>query len=119
VIARALNQEGRALNGARVLVCGVAYKPNVGDARESPAIKLMGLLLREGARVRYHDPHVGYVPEHDLESTPLDPGECDVAVIVTDHDDLDLDALLDEAPVVVDLRNATRGRPSRARIERL
>jgi UDP-N-acetyl-D-glucosamine dehydrogenase len=93
-----------------VLILGVAYKPDIGDMRESPALKLISLLQNAGADVSYHDPHVPRFSEHglDMESVPLDPAAYDVVVIVTDHRAVDYKQLVEDASLVVDLRNATR-----------
>ena len=115
LISQALNHgKGLSLSSARILVLGVAYKPNIGDMRESPALKLIELLLAAGADVSYHDPHVPALPEHELVSVPLDPAAFDAIAIVTDHAGIDYEALVDAGPVVVDFRNATgaRGRAS-------
>ena len=106
-IARALNAQERALKGSRVLLLGVAYKSDIGDTRESPALKLIELLRAEGAEVSYHDVFVPELPEHGLESVPLDLKKTDCAVIVTAHSGIDYDKLVEQAPLVVDLRNAT------------
>ena len=108
LISQALNH-GRelSLKGARVLILGVSYKADVPDTRESPAIKLIELLRTAGAEVSYHDPHVPELPEAGLSSIALDPGEHDCVVIVTAHSSIDYDRVVDEAPLVVDLRNAT------------
>ena len=85
-VARALNSRRTALNGSRVLVIGVAYKANVNDTRESPALKVIELLGAEGAQVEYHDPHVPALPKLGLESVPLDAEALDAyeaVVIVT------------------------------------
>jgi UDP-N-acetyl-D-glucosamine dehydrogenase len=107
-VARALNSQRKPLNGSRVLILGVAYKPNVNDMRESPALKIIELLRAEGAQVAYHDPHVADLPRQGLKSTGLDAHTLqihDVAVIVTDHKAVDYQLVVDEAPLVVDLRN--------------
>ena len=107
-VAKALNSRRKPLNGSRVLVLGVAYKPNVNDMRESPALKIIDLLIDEGAQVAYHDPHVPDLPRKGLRSVPLDAAtlaESDVAVIVTDHRSVDYALVVREAPLVVDLRN--------------
>jgi UDP-N-acetyl-D-glucosamine dehydrogenase len=108
-IARALNGDEKALKGSKVLIVGVAYKANIEDTRESPALKLTELLQAEGAEVSYHDPFVSELPEHELSSVPLDPSAADCVVIVTAHSGIDYDALVERAPLVVDLRNATGG----------
>ncbi len=106
-IARALNSQGRALKGTRVLVLGVTYKPDVDDLRESPALKLIELLDANGAEVSYHDPYVAELPEHGLRVAPLDPAAADCVAIVTAHSEIDYDAVVERASLVVDFRNAT------------
>ena len=108
LISQALNHgKGISLSRANVLVLGVAYKPNIGDMRESPALKLIELLLAAGTTVAYHDPHVPELPEHELSSVPLDPSAYDAIAIVTDHAGIDYEALVDDGAVIVDFRNAT------------
>ena len=107
-IARALNSRRTALNGSRVLLVGVAYKADVNDTRESPAIRIIDLLRAEGAEVEYHDPHVAELPKLGLRGVPLDPSGLagyDVVVVVTAHRGIDWRALAEAAPLVVDLRN--------------
>jgi UDP-N-acetyl-D-glucosamine dehydrogenase len=106
-IARALNSDEKALKGSKVLMLGVSYKSDIDDTRESPALKLIELLQEAGADVSYHDPFVPELPEHGLSSTPLDPSAADCVVIVTAHSGIDYEALVEQAPLVVDLRNAT------------
>jgi UDP-N-acetyl-D-glucosamine dehydrogenase len=106
-IARALNSQERAVKGSRVLLLGVAYKSDIDDTRESPALKLIELLQAEGADVSYHDAFVPELPERGLSSVPLDATKSDCAVIVTAHSGIDYDELSEQAPLVVDLRNAT------------
>jgi UDP-N-acetyl-D-glucosamine dehydrogenase len=122
-IARALNRSARSLHGSRVLLLGVAYKPNIDDTRESPALKLIELLRNEGADVAYHDPHVHQLPSHNLESVELDDAEiarAQCVVIVTDHSSVDYARVVELAPIVVDFRNATRRVPgSEAKVIRL
>jgi UDP-N-acetyl-D-glucosamine dehydrogenase len=113
-IARALNRSARSLHGSRVLLLGVAYKPNIDDTRESPALKLIELLRADGADVAYHDPHVAKLPSRNLESVELDDAEiarAQVVVIVTDHASVDYERVVELAPIVVDFRNATRRVP--------
>ena len=106
LISQALNHGAeKAMKGSRILVLGVAYKPNIGDVRESPALKIISLLRNAGADVSFHDPHVDRVD--DLVSVAYEPGNYDCVVIVTDHSDIDYDALVDDAKLIVDLRNAT------------
>jgi UDP-N-acetyl-D-glucosamine dehydrogenase len=107
-VARALNSHRKALNGSRVLVVGVAYKADVNDTRESPALKVIELLRSDGALVEYHDPHVASLPQRGLESVPLDAETIDaydVVVVVTAHRAVDWEMVGREATLVVDLRN--------------
>ena len=112
-VVLALNDERKALNGSRALVIGVAYKRDVDDFRESPALDIIRLLASHGADVVYHDPHIPVVIEdgHELRSVPLTAAEieqADVVVIVTDHRAIDYQLLVDRANLIVDTRNATR-----------
>jgi UDP-N-acetyl-D-glucosamine dehydrogenase len=119
-VAEALNDVGKPVRGARVLLVGVAYKPGVGDLRESPALKLIELLRAHGAEVSYHDPHVPDLPDQGLTSRPLDEAaaDADVAVIVTAHPEVDYDGLVARAALTVDLRGVTAGvdRPDLVRL---
>ena len=113
-LARALNDRETAIKGSTVLVVGVAYKADVNDMRESPALKVISLLLERGANVRYHDPHVPALePGHGLDvamtSVPLDDAElagADVVAVVTAHSGIDWAHVADVADLVVDFRNA-------------
>src|SRR2546423_6622633 len=108
LISQALNHgKERSLKGSKVLVLGVAYKADIGDVRESPALKLIELLRNAGSEVAYHDPHVPELPEHGLRSAPLEPAAYDCVTIVTAHSEIDYDRLVEDAELVVDLRNAT------------
>ena len=110
LVSQALNHHAqRAMKGSRILVLGVAYKPDIGDLRESPALKLISLLRNAGADVSYHDPHVPRIHEQDLDlsSVAYEPSAYDCVLIVTDHSSLDYEQLVDDASLVVDLRNAT------------
>jgi UDP-N-acetyl-D-glucosamine dehydrogenase len=109
-VARALNDHSKAVRGSRVAIVGVAYKPGVSDLRESPALKIMRLLRERGAELVYHDDHVAELPGFGLRSESLDGAleGADVAVIVTAHPGLDVEAVVAGAPVVVDLRGVTR-----------
>ena len=113
---RALNERGMSVKGARVLVIGVAYKPGVGDMRESPALKIITLLRRLGADVSYHDPHVPVLTELALESVPLEGAiaDSDLALIVTAHPGVDHEQIARRARLVVDLRGVTRGASAHA-----
>jgi UDP-N-acetyl-D-glucosamine dehydrogenase len=108
LISQALNH-GRelSLKGSNVLLLGVTYKADVRDTRESPALKLMELLRNAGAEVAYHDPHVPELPKHGLASVALEPAEYDCVAIVTAHSSIDYDQVVEQAPLVVDFRNAT------------
>jgi UDP-N-acetyl-D-glucosamine dehydrogenase len=108
-ITRALNSAEKAVNGSHVHLVGVAYKADVADLRESPALKLIELLRAEGADVSYHDPHVAELPEHGLRSEDLDGSldRADCVAIVTAHSAIDYAHLTDRAKLVVDFRNAT------------
>jgi UDP-N-acetyl-D-glucosamine dehydrogenase len=114
-VASALNQHKKALNGARVLVLGVAYKKDIDDLRESPALTIIELLQKEGAQVCYNDPcfpFIGKGRKYDLQMkcTPLENlGQYDCVLIVTDHTDYDYARIVRESQLVVDTRNATRG----------
>jgi UDP-N-acetyl-D-glucosamine dehydrogenase len=105
---RALNERGQAVNGARILVLGVAYKPGVGDIRESPALKILSLLKASGADLSYHDPHVPSLGELGLSSVPLDGAlaDADLVLIVTAHPSVDHELVARRARLVVDLRGA-------------
>jgi len=109
-VARALNDHAKPVRGSRVAVLGVAYKPGVSDLRESPALKIMRLLSERGAELVYHDDHVTELASFGLRSEPLAEAleGADAAVIVTAHPELDLEAVVAEAPLVVDLRGVTR-----------
>ena len=110
LVSQALNHaKQRSLKGSRILTLGVAYKPDIGDMRESPALKLITLLENAGSDVSYHDPHVPEFEEHGktYRSVPLEPGAYDCIVIVTDHKSIDYGRLVDDAQLIVDLRNAT------------
>src|SRR3954449_11833510 len=109
-IERALNDAHKPVRDARVLLLGVSYKAGVGDIRESPALKIIQLLRKRGAEVRYHDPHVPELPEHDLRNAALDDAleGVDLAVIVTAHPSVDHGLVVERAPAVLDLRGTTR-----------
>jgi UDP-N-acetyl-D-glucosamine dehydrogenase len=114
-VGKALNQHKKALNGAKVLVLGVAYKKDIDDLRESPALTIIELLQKQGVVVSYNDPYfptVGKGRKYDLQMkcTPLENlGQYDCVLIVTDHSDYDYERIVRESQLVVDTRNATRG----------
>jgi UDP-N-acetyl-D-glucosamine dehydrogenase len=107
----ALNERGKPVKGSRILVLGVAYKPNVDDLRESPALDVIHLLKQKGAAVSYHDP---YIPRFRHDSWAMESvvdlmaevQAADAVVIVTDHKTYDYTAILEAANLVVDTRNA-------------
>jgi UDP-N-acetyl-D-glucosamine dehydrogenase len=115
-VMRALNVKRQSIVDADILVIGVAYKPDVDDTRESPALKVIDLLIKEGARVAYCDPHIPIMPktrkyDFKLRSVPLKQivdNYYDAAVIVTDHSDIDYQEVLGKAKIVIDTRNALK-----------
>ncbi len=114
-LADALNARGKSLKGSRILILGVAYKKNVDDIRESPALEILEQLLSKGSEVLYHDPHVPRLHKmrrHDLAlaSVPLDEdivSGCDAVVIVTDHDAVDYSLVFSRARLLLDTRNVS------------
>src|SRR5207245_164845 len=116
-IVDALNVQRKPLNGSHILVVGVAYKRDIDDVRESPALDVMGILHAKGARLSYADPYVPALAAscwpggYNMQSQPLNAStlsEIDCAVIVTDHRTIDYDALVAGAPLVIDTRNAIK-----------
>jgi len=112
LVAEALNDRRRALNGSRILALGVAYKRGVGDTRESPALEVIARLRRLGADVAYADPHVPAVTIDGaslkaIEPTPAELAAADCVVILTDHAEFDYRTIVEAAPLVVDTRGAT------------
>ncbi len=114
-VIRALGEDGKGLKGSRILLVGVAYKRDLDDWRESPALKILEILERDGAEVRYHDPLVADFSwgGHPYRSTPVADGLAwaDCAVIVTDHSGIDWTDVVTRARRIVDTRNATRDVP--------
>jgi UDP-N-acetyl-D-glucosamine dehydrogenase len=112
----ALNDRGKAIKGAKVLVLGLAYKPDVDDVRESPSFELIEHLEKLGAQVDYHDPHVAKTHKmrhHDLQMTSVDltPANLksfDCVLIATHHSAYDWQMVADNSQLIVDTRNATR-----------
>jgi len=120
LVADALNDRGRALNGAKVGVLGVAFKPNVRDARNSPAAAVIAGIAERGAEVRFHDPHVPSFTDADgvaRDETGLDDllGWADAIVVVTAHRDIDWAIVYDRAELVVDTVNSSAGHATRDR----
>ncbi len=113
---RALNNNGKSIKGAKILVLGVAYKPDVDDMRESPSLKVIDLLQKEGAIVDYNDPYIPKIPEtrkykFDMESVPLTPeniASYDAILITTDHSIYDYEMIEKHAKLIIDTRNALR-----------
>ena len=117
-VADALNTRRKAINGSNILIAGVAYKRDIDDLRESPALDVMGMLLGRGARVSFADPYVPVVHArewsggYDVKAVDMTPGniaQYDAVVIITDHKAFDYKALVAEADVVIDTRNAIKG----------
>jgi UDP-N-acetyl-D-glucosamine dehydrogenase len=117
-LQEALNEGGRAVKGAKVLVLGLAYKKDIDDPRESPAFEVIHQLLKLGADVSYHDPYVPVAPRMRswphlpaMTSRPLTPEvlrSVDVALLITDHTSVDYDLVLTNAPLIVDTRGIYR-----------
>ena len=113
--AAALNKQRASLNGSKVLILGVAYKKDIDDLRESPALTIIELLQKEGAQVSYNDPYFEYVGrgrKYNLEmaNTPLENlDQYDAVIIVTDHSSYDYRWIIEHANLVIDTRNATKG----------
>ncbi|MEP7136426.1 MAG: nucleotide sugar dehydrogenase [Chloroflexota bacterium] len=114
-VMEALNDRSKALKGSKVLVLGVAYKPDIDDVRESPALDVIGLLQKKGAQVEYHDPYIPHI-HHEYDGWQMDSvkdlmqsvREADAVVIVTNHKDYDYKAIVESAKFVFDTRNSTR-----------
>jgi UDP-N-acetyl-D-glucosamine dehydrogenase len=114
-IAEALNVRSKALNGSRIMILGIAYKKDIDDLRESPAITIIETLQKRGALVDYNDPYfpkIGRGRKYDLQMrcVPLDTlGQYDCVVIITDHSDYDYRKIVEDAQLIIDTRNATSG----------
>jgi UDP-N-acetyl-D-glucosamine dehydrogenase len=114
-VMEALNDRSKPLKGSKILILGVAYKPDIDDVRESPALDVIGLLQRKGALVEYHDPYILHI-QHEAEGWHMDSitdlmksvKEADGVVIITDHTAYDYKAIVECAKFVFDSRNATR-----------
>jgi len=113
-ISTALNSIKKSINGSKILFLGVAYKPNIDDARESPALEIMDIVARKGGLVSYHDPFIpevtaGHAPS--LQSTPLTKetlNDADCVVLTTNHEVFDVEFIQKHAGLIVDLRNMTK-----------
>lgn len=116
-IGDALNERKKSLKDSRILIIGVAYKKDVDDARESPALAIMDILQKKGAKILYHDPFIPFLPtfrkyNFKMRSSPLTKSllqNVDAVVIVTDHSNIDYEWLVKNAPLVIDTRNVTKG----------
>jgi UDP-N-acetyl-D-glucosamine dehydrogenase len=120
-VQNALNDAGKPVNGSRIHIMGVAYKRDIDDIRESPALDVMLLLEKRGAKLSYSDPHVPVLKldRLNLRTSPEETaGEADCVVIITDHTVFDYDALVTRAQLILDSRNALKDRSS-ANIVRL
>ena len=123
-VAESLNEDSKPVRNSNVLVLGVAYKPNVDDIRESPALDIIELLKQQGAHVVYHDPHVPEIQFEKFDMTAVNYDSVvlesvDCVIIVTDHSYYDWSDVLDHAKLVVDTRNATNGLEGMARIVKI
>jgi len=116
-VSHALNEQGKPINGSRILILGVAYKRDIGDARESPSFRLIELLGQRGANISYNDPHVPLLPKmrsfdvEQLASIELSAdvlASQDCVLIATDHSCYDFEMIAKHAPLIVDTRNATQ-----------
>jgi len=112
-VSHALNADRKPVNGSKILVLGVAYKPDIDDVRESPALDVMRLLEERGATVSFHDPFISSVREeghvrHGVDLTPDIITETDAVVVVTDHKKVNYQLVMDNATLIVDSRNVTR-----------
>jgi UDP-N-acetyl-D-glucosamine dehydrogenase len=116
-VAHGLSQRlKKSIAGSRILVCGLAYKKNVDDMRESPSLHLIEMLQERGAKVDFYDPHIPQVPEtrdhpefsgmESIKMTRESLAVYDVVLISTDHDNVDYELIVDAAPLIVDTRNA-------------
>jgi len=114
-LAEGLNRKRKAINGSKILVLGLAYKRDIDDLRESPSLTIIELLRDKGAEVSYNDPFFPTVGRGrhyalNMTNTPLENlGQYDAVMIVTDHSSYDYKAIVDQAQLVVDTRNATKG----------
>lgn len=121
-VSDALNDEGKAVRGSKILVLGVAYKRDIDDVRESPALDVISLLRHKGAQVAYHDPYISSVELEDrekMEGTAYSPEllqSMDCVVIITDHTRFNWQEVLDSSHLIVDTRNATGGLRGNARV---
>ncbi len=115
-VSDALNQQGKSIHGTNILILGVAYKKDVDDARESPALAIMDLLQKKGANILYHDPYIPVLPSFrkylfKMKSSPLTEKllqRIDAAIVVTDHSPIDYAWVVKHVPLLIDTRNVTK-----------
>jgi len=112
-IATALNRHQKSINGSKILFLGVAYKSNIDDERESPALKIIDEVAKKGGQVSYHDPYIANIKIENgkyqsIELSKENLKEADCIVITTIHDDFDVDFIVQNSKLVVDLRNAVK-----------
>jgi UDP-N-acetyl-D-glucosamine dehydrogenase len=115
-VIQALNGENKSLKDAKILVLGVAYKKDIDDVRESPALKIIELLRQRGANITYHDPYIPVIEPHggsnihlecvELSDDTLEKADC--VLILTDHSSLDYEQVVSRSKLIVDTRNATK-----------
>jgi UDP-N-acetyl-D-glucosamine dehydrogenase len=119
-LTEALNEQGKALKGSKILILGLAYKPDIDDPRESPAFEIIDLLIKRGAEVSYHDPHIPVAPR--MRSWPSVPRmrsvdltedalwSCDAVLLITNHDNVDYELVISHVPLLIDTRGGLHGR---------
>ena len=127
-VLEAMNDRGKTLKGSKVLVLGVAYKPDIDDVRESPALDVIGLLQNKGAQVAYHDPYIAHI-HHEYDGWEMNSvkdmmkavSESDAVVIVTNHSEYNYKSIVNAAQFVFDSRNAlgTLAKDNPKKVERL
>lgn len=123
-VTEALNRMKKSINGSKILILGVAYKKDIDDVRESPALKIIEQLQRKKARITYHDSYIPKIRSHlevklnmySIDLTPDNISEADCVLILTDHSNVDFEMVVQHAKIVVDTRNATRGIKTRENI---
>ncbi len=113
-ISTALNRQKKAINGSKILFLGVAYKPNIDDERESPALEIMDIVARKGGTVSYNDPHIpvvqshGRAPIHSIKLSPETLADADCVVLTTNHDAFDIEFIQKHSRLIVDMRNMVK-----------
>ncbi|MBK6282699.1 MAG: nucleotide sugar dehydrogenase [Draconibacterium sp.] len=113
-ISTALNRQKKAINGSKILFLGVAYKPNIDDERESPALEIMDIVARKGGTVSYSDPHIpvvqshGRAPIHSIKLSPETLADADCVVLTTNHDAFDIEFIQKHSRLIVDMRNMVK-----------